>query len=349
MPETRQLDLSDHDLQIVERILQARIPDRPVFAFGSRVKGRAQRRSDLDLAVGGSGQLTLSQQADLREDFTESDLPIFVDVIDLNTITPDFRQRIEPDLTPLRAAPNDQSPGPDDDQTPFDKLREHCGVMAIYNHPDAARLTYWGLYALQHRGQESAGIAVSDGEQRHHRHQGHGPRLRDLHRSRPRPAPRPHRHRPHPLLHHRRLRPAQRPAHLRRLHQGPHRHRPQRQPRQPRHRQRPPRARRRHLLHHLRLRDHRPAHRPLALHHPRRLHRRRALPGRWRLLHRHDDPQPHLRRPRPARLPPPLHGPHPRRRRRPRHLRLRLRNLRLRPAPRKVRARRRTRRTHHGL
>src|SRR6195952_1095199 len=35
--------------------------------------------------------------------------------------------------------------------------------MAIYNHSDAARLTYWGLYALQHRGQESAGIASADG------------------------------------------------------------------------------------------------------------------------------------------------------------------------------------------
>ncbi|HEX3373935.1 MAG TPA: amidophosphoribosyltransferase, partial [Edaphobacter sp.] len=53
----------------------------------------------------------------------------------------------------------------EEDQTPFDKLREECGVMAIYNHSDAARLTYWGLYALQHRGQESAGIASADGQQ----------------------------------------------------------------------------------------------------------------------------------------------------------------------------------------
>ena len=52
----------------------------------------------------------------------------------------------------------------DDDSTPFDKLREECGVMAVYNHPDAARLTYWGLYSLQHRGQESGGIASADGE-----------------------------------------------------------------------------------------------------------------------------------------------------------------------------------------
>src|SRR4029077_4899482 len=52
-----------------------------------------------------------------------------------------------------------------EDGTPFDKLREECGVMAVYNHSDAARLTYWGLYALQHRGQESAGIASADGQQ----------------------------------------------------------------------------------------------------------------------------------------------------------------------------------------
>jgi amidophosphoribosyltransferase len=51
----------------------------------------------------------------------------------------------------------------DEDGTPFDKLREECGVMAVYGHPDAARMTYWGLYALQHRGQESAGIASADG------------------------------------------------------------------------------------------------------------------------------------------------------------------------------------------
>ncbi|MEW6326396.1 MAG: amidophosphoribosyltransferase [Thermodesulfobacteriota bacterium] len=41
--------------------------------------------------------------------------------------------------------------------------REECGVFGIYNHPEAAKLTYFGLYALQHRGQESAGIVVSDG------------------------------------------------------------------------------------------------------------------------------------------------------------------------------------------
>jgi len=41
--------------------------------------------------------------------------------------------------------------------------REECGVFAIYGHEDAARITFFGLFALQHRGQESAGIVSSDG------------------------------------------------------------------------------------------------------------------------------------------------------------------------------------------
>ena len=45
----------------------------------------------------------------------------------------------------------------------FDKFREECGVFGIYGHGEAAKLTYLGLYALQHRGQESAGIATADG------------------------------------------------------------------------------------------------------------------------------------------------------------------------------------------
>jgi amidophosphoribosyltransferase len=45
----------------------------------------------------------------------------------------------------------------------FHKLHEECGVFAIYGHPEAANLVYLGLHALQHRGQESAGIATSDG------------------------------------------------------------------------------------------------------------------------------------------------------------------------------------------
>jgi amidophosphoribosyltransferase len=48
-----------------------------------------------------------------------------------------------------------------------DKFKDECGVFGIFNHEDAARLTYLGLYALQHRGQESAGMVSSDGQRLH--------------------------------------------------------------------------------------------------------------------------------------------------------------------------------------
>lgn len=47
---------------------------------------------------------------------------------------------------------------------PYDGPKEYCGVFGVFGHHDAAKLTYFGLYALQHRGQESAGIVSSDGD-----------------------------------------------------------------------------------------------------------------------------------------------------------------------------------------
>ncbi len=46
----------------------------------------------------------------------------------------------------------------------FDKFRDACGVFGIYGHAEASKMAYLGLYALQHRGQESAGIASADGD-----------------------------------------------------------------------------------------------------------------------------------------------------------------------------------------
>jgi amidophosphoribosyltransferase len=46
----------------------------------------------------------------------------------------------------------------------LDKFKDECGVFGIFGHPEAANMTYLGLYALQHRGQESGGIAASDGQ-----------------------------------------------------------------------------------------------------------------------------------------------------------------------------------------
>jgi amidophosphoribosyltransferase len=50
------------------------------------------------------------------------------------------------------------------EEAKLDDFHEECGVFGVWGHPEAANLTYLGLYALQHRGQESAGIAASNGK-----------------------------------------------------------------------------------------------------------------------------------------------------------------------------------------
>ncbi|TDQ34149.1 amidophosphoribosyltransferase [Aureibacillus halotolerans] len=47
-------------------------------------------------------------------------------------------------------------------------LNEECGIFGVWGHPDAAQMTYYGLHSLQHRGQEGAGIVVTDGEELKH-------------------------------------------------------------------------------------------------------------------------------------------------------------------------------------
>jgi amidophosphoribosyltransferase len=65
-------------------------------------------------------------------------------------------------------AANTESPLPQYDFDPnADRLREECGVFGIFGHPDAAAITALGLHALQHRGQEAAGIVSFDGKRFH--------------------------------------------------------------------------------------------------------------------------------------------------------------------------------------
>src|SRR2546421_10212668 len=53
------------------------------------------------------------------------------------------------------------------DELESDRLREECGVFGVFNHPDAAAITALGLHALQHRGQEAAGIVSFDSKRFH--------------------------------------------------------------------------------------------------------------------------------------------------------------------------------------
>jgi amidophosphoribosyltransferase len=72
-----------------------------------------------------------------------------------------YELRAQSEQNPLIPVPCSLLPAAAGDS---DKLHEECGVVAIHNHAEAARQAYLALYALQHRGQESAGIATADGQ-----------------------------------------------------------------------------------------------------------------------------------------------------------------------------------------
>jgi predicted nucleotidyltransferase len=96
------LALSERHAQMIEDLLRDHIPDRPVWAFGSRTFGRARRYSDLDLAIGGTASMSASLEYDLEEAFDQSLLPIEVDLVDLNDVSDTFRARIEPYFVPVQ-------------------------------------------------------------------------------------------------------------------------------------------------------------------------------------------------------------------------------------------------------
>ena len=81
--------------QIVAAILQKHVPDKEVWAFGSRATHTEKPYSDLDLAISGDIGLSLSLLAAIEHDFSESDLPFKVDVVDSAAISPAFRGVIE--------------------------------------------------------------------------------------------------------------------------------------------------------------------------------------------------------------------------------------------------------------
>ena len=88
------LDLAPREWAIVGTILRQHVPERDVWAFGSRVTGRAWAFSDLDLAIGGDAALGADRLGALREAFVESDLPWKVDLVDWAAASERFRQRV---------------------------------------------------------------------------------------------------------------------------------------------------------------------------------------------------------------------------------------------------------------
>lgn len=95
--ETPAIDIHPKHWAIVRDILRKHIPQYQVWAFGSRAKRTAKIYSDLDLAIITDTPLALEVSASLRDDFSESDLPWKVDIVDWATTSESFRKIIERD------------------------------------------------------------------------------------------------------------------------------------------------------------------------------------------------------------------------------------------------------------
>lgn len=94
--------IQPHEWEELSTILARYAPDRTIWAFGSRATGRRVRRfSDLDIVVGGK-ELSFDDLAALRNALDESRLPFKVDIVELESLTPDFRSRIQDDLVLLQ-------------------------------------------------------------------------------------------------------------------------------------------------------------------------------------------------------------------------------------------------------
>ena len=95
------IDLEPRHLELVRALLARHLGEAQVFAFGSRVRGAARRYSDLDLVIRAKGPLDLDRLGELRAAFSESDLPIKVDLLDWAGMDEAFRAQITGNLVSL--------------------------------------------------------------------------------------------------------------------------------------------------------------------------------------------------------------------------------------------------------
>lgn len=99
------MDLQPEHWAIVRDMLRKHVPQYEVWAFGSRVQGRAKKFSDLDLAIITDKPLPLDTYAALCDELSESDLPWKVDLLDWSTTSESFKRIVEQAKVVLQKAP----------------------------------------------------------------------------------------------------------------------------------------------------------------------------------------------------------------------------------------------------
>jgi len=84
--------------ELLIHIINKHTPKASIYLFGSRSQNRSHPGSDIDLALDSGKKINMKIISDIIDEISESDIPFFVDVIDLNAIDEHFRKSIEKDL-----------------------------------------------------------------------------------------------------------------------------------------------------------------------------------------------------------------------------------------------------------
>jgi predicted nucleotidyltransferase len=100
----KKIAISDDQRKIILQILKNNFPEDKYFVFGSRATHRLLKQfSDLDIAIDSKLQIDPSDLAKAAEDFSSSNLPFKVDLVDLGALSSEFRKNIEGDFIELKA------------------------------------------------------------------------------------------------------------------------------------------------------------------------------------------------------------------------------------------------------
>jgi type I restriction enzyme S subunit len=108
---TPPIDIRQNEWAIVKRILARHVPEAEVRAFGSRAKRTAKPYSDLDLAIMSPEPLPPAITAALADDFSESDLPWKVDIVDWAATNDAFKASISRDMVVIQQSPAEATKG----------------------------------------------------------------------------------------------------------------------------------------------------------------------------------------------------------------------------------------------
>lgn len=93
-----ELDLQNKYKNFIINTISVQLPEVEIFIYGSRIQGKAQKYSDVDIAIKSGSEIPIDKLLQIKAAFHDSSFPYKVDIVDLNALNKDFYKLIENDL-----------------------------------------------------------------------------------------------------------------------------------------------------------------------------------------------------------------------------------------------------------